>query len=166
MYHSIQEFLEDWHEEHELTLKLFRQLSDASLTQQVSKECRTLGQLAWHIVTSLGEIAGKAGLVVTAPESGSPVPSTAKEILSAYEKAAETFILAIKEQWSDILLLETIEMYDEHWTRSATLSSIIKHLIHHRAQMTVIMRQLGLKVPGIYGPSREEWTELGLEPAE
>jgi uncharacterized damage-inducible protein DinB len=30
--------------------------------------------------------------------------------------------------------------------------------------MTVLMRQAGLKVPGIYGPSREEWSQFGMPP--
>lgn len=29
--------------------------------------------------------------------------------------------------------------------------------------MTVLMRQAGLPVPGIYGPAKEEWTTFGLE---
>ncbi|MBI2416475.1 MAG: hypothetical protein HYV28_00920 [Ignavibacteriales bacterium] len=28
--------------------------------------------------------------------------------------------------------------------------------------MTVLMRQAGLKVPGAYGPSREEWAAYGM----
>jgi uncharacterized damage-inducible protein DinB len=30
--------------------------------------------------------------------------------------------------------------------------------------MTVLMRQADLRVPGIYGPSREEWAAGGAEP--
>lgn len=29
--------------------------------------------------------------------------------------------------------------------------------------MTVLMRQAGLTVPGIYGLSKEEWANLGME---
>jgi uncharacterized damage-inducible protein DinB len=28
--------------------------------------------------------------------------------------------------------------------------------------MTVLMRQAGLRVPGIYGPAKEEWEEHGM----
>ena len=38
---------------------------------------------------------------------------------------------------------------------------LIAHQGHHRGQMTVLMRQAGLVVPGIYGPSREEWAAFG-----
>jgi uncharacterized damage-inducible protein DinB len=32
--------------------------------------------------------------------------------------------------------------------------------------MTVLMRQAGLKVPGIYGPSYEEWLQFGMKAPE
>jgi uncharacterized damage-inducible protein DinB len=28
--------------------------------------------------------------------------------------------------------------------------------------MTVLMRQAGLRVPGVYGPAEEEWGEMGM----
>jgi len=32
--------------------------------------------------------------------------------------------------------------------------------------MTVLMRQGGLKVPGVFGPTKEEWSQYGMqEPA-
>jgi uncharacterized damage-inducible protein DinB len=166
MYHTIQEFLDEWNEEQEATIKIFSSLTDSSLQQKVTPEGRSLGTLAWHIVTSLGEMGGKSGLIINAPPEDEPVPSHAKEILDAYKNAGDSLGLAVQEQWSDALLLETIELYGERWTRSETLHMLITHLIHHRAQMTVLMRQAGLKVPGIYGPSREEWATLGLPPAE
>ena len=30
--------------------------------------------------------------------------------------------------------------------------------------MTVLMRQAGVPVPGMYGPSKEEWAAMGLPP--
>lgn len=47
--------------------------------------------------------------------------------------------------------------------KAALLSLFIKHLIHHRGQMTVLMRQAGLKVPGVYGPSKEKWSQMGMD---
>jgi len=44
------------------------------------------------------------------------------------------------------------------------LVSLITHQAHHRGQMTVLMRQAGLKVPGVYGPAREEWAAMGMPP--
>jgi hypothetical protein len=41
-------------------------------------------------------------------------------------------------------------MYEEKWKRGMTLAIIISHQIHHRAQLTVVMRLNGLKVPGVF----------------
>jgi len=41
---------------------------------------------------------------------------------------------------------------------------MMMHQSHHRGQMTVLMRQAGLRVPYIYGPAYEDWVEQGLEP--
>jgi uncharacterized damage-inducible protein DinB len=55
-------------------------------------------------------------------------------------------------------------MYGEKWKRSATLLALIRHEIHHRGEMIALMRLAGLAVPGIYGPTREEWAQWGMEP--
>jgi len=58
------------------------------------------------------------------------------------------------------------EMYGETWPRGRTLSSIAGHQAHHRAQMMVIMRLVGLQVPGVYGPAKEEWQAFGMPAPE
>jgi uncharacterized damage-inducible protein DinB len=55
-------------------------------------------------------------------------------------------------------------MYGEKWTRGFTLTSLILHQVHHRGQMTVLMRQAGLEIPGLYGPARQEWAAFGMKP--
>jgi hypothetical protein len=32
--------------------------------------------------------------------------------------------------------------------------------------MTVLMRLAGLKIPGLYGPSKEEWSRYGMKEPE
>jgi uncharacterized damage-inducible protein DinB len=162
VYHTIQDFLNDWKYENEATLKVFKNLTDAALKQKITPEGRSLGFLAWHIVISLGEMGEKAGLKVIAPPEHSSVPINASDIAAAYEKAGASVASEVKEKWNDAMLLELIDMYGEKWTCAATLGSLVKHQIHHRAQMTVLMRQTGLKVPGVYGPSREEWSQFGM----
>jgi uncharacterized damage-inducible protein DinB len=104
----------------------------------------------------------KAGLKVDAPPENEHDPKEASVIVAAYEKAEASLARDVKQKWNDGMLAEEIDMYGEKWTRSATLNSLVKHQIHHRAQLTVLMRQAGLIVPGIYGPSREEWSQFGM----
>ncbi len=164
MIHTITEFFADWKNESTATLKVFSALTDASLSQKVYDKGRTLGFLAWHIVLTLGEMGGKAGLNVDAPKESVLVPSKASDIVAAYEKASASLLKEVQTKWTDAMLEEEIDMYGEKWKRGFALDGLIHHEIHHRAQMTVLMRQAGLKVPGCYGPSREEWAQYGMEP--
>jgi uncharacterized damage-inducible protein DinB len=70
---------------------------------------------------------------------------------------------AVKKQWTDASLKEMKNVFGMEMQKAVTLSLLIKHIIHHRGQMTVLMRQAGLNVPGVYGPSRNEWSQMGME---
>ncbi|MBN2357068.1 DinB family protein [candidate division KSB1 bacterium] len=166
MFEKIADFEKEWQSESATTLKMMRALTDASLKQKVTSEGRSLGRMAWHIVLTLGEMGTKAGLPVESPPEDAPVPSTAQEIIDVYEKAARSLLSKVKELWTDRTLTEVIELYGESWTRGFTLYVLIKHEIRHRAQMTVLMSQAGLGVPGVYGPSKEEWAAYGAPAAE
>jgi uncharacterized damage-inducible protein DinB len=121
--------------------------------------------LGWHIVQTLREMGGHAGLEVDGPDEKAPQPN-ATGMREAYERASKSLADAVTRQWTDGMLLETIPMYGEQWPRGQALSSLVAHQIHHRAQMTVLMRQAGLKVPGVYGPAREEWAAFNVPPQE
>jgi uncharacterized damage-inducible protein DinB len=59
---------------------------------------------------------------------------------------------AVKSQWTDATLDASDAMYGQMWKRGYTLTALIFHQIHHRGQMTVLMRQAGLPVPGFTVP--------------
>lgn len=40
---------------------------------------------------------------------------------------------------------------------------LIKHIIHHRGQVTVLMRQAGIEPFGVYDPTKERWVGVGVE---
>lgn len=166
MYHSIQDFVFDWSAEIESTQKVFKHLTDRTLHTEVSPAVRPLGRLAWHITTTIPEMMSRTGLTITHPDPESPVPSSAKEIFQSYSSAAIALLDQVKTQWTDATLEIVDEMYGQKWKRGQTLSALVHHQIHHRAQMTVLMRQLGLSVPGLYGPTHEEWAQWGMQPPQ
>ena len=166
MYIKLEDFIKDWTYESESTLKVFNNLTDESLTKIVNENVRTAGRLAWHITTSIGEMASRVGLKFKADDPYSAVPATAKEIVDAYKDASENLIAGVKSNWNDETLIVEDDMYGEMWKRGSTLAIIITHQIHHRAQLTVVMRLNGLKVPGVYGPSKEEWKSYGMPAQE
>lgn len=162
MYRKIEDFQTAWKYETETTTNLFNKLTDGSLNQKVTEDGRTLGFLAWHLVLTLGEMLGKVGLQIDAPAEDSPVPSNAKEIAETFEKAAKSVGEQVVNNWTEETLLIEDEMYGETWSRGMTLLYLMLHNTHHRGQMTVLMRQAGLKVVGVYGPAKEEWAEMGM----
>lgn len=166
MYRKLEDFINDWTQESESTLKVFNNLTDDSLTSKVNENVRTAGKLAWHITTSMGEMAHRTRLTFKSVDENSPVPATAKEIVQAYKKDSENMLSEIKEKWSDKDLFTEDDMYGEKWKRGTSLGVIISHQIHHRAQLTVIMRLNGLKVPGVFGPAKEEWANFGMPARE
>lgn len=165
-YTTINEFLQDWAYESEATLKVFGNLTDDSLAQKVYESGRSLGFLGWHVTETIGEMMGKTGLKVFTPDltTGHWNENSAASLLECYQNASESLVEKLKANWSDSTLLEVDDMYGEKWKRGTTLNVLISHQAHHRGQMTVLMRQAGLKVPGFYGPSKEEWSALGMEP--
>ena len=161
MIRKVKDFLKDWDYEIEATGKVMNTMTDASLEQRVTDDGRTLGFIAWHITQTLGEMPGLVGLTVDAPAFQDECPTSAAEIAAAFEKAARSVAAEVAANWTDETLLQTDEMYGETWARGLTLFYLILHQAHHRGQMTVLMRQAGLAVPGIYGPAKEEWAAFG-----
>jgi uncharacterized damage-inducible protein DinB len=164
MIRTIDDFVNLWSRELEATLKLFKHIPDRALGQAVDPEGRTLARLAWHITISLPEMMSRTGLKFEGVDEHAPVPAGSKEIFQAYSSTAIGLLDAVKGSWNDETLKVKDDMYGEQWTRSATLTALILHQVHHRAQMTVLMRQAGLEVPGLYGPARQEWKAYGMQP--
>ncbi|MDB4892632.1 MAG: DinB family protein [Gemmatimonadetes bacterium] len=125
---------------------------------------RTLGELAGHIA----ELPGFAASILTTTEfdfAKSPWHTkqftATSELLDAFDGNAAAFKAGIEAA--------TWEGLDERWAlragdhvivkeqKAKLLRSIaISHIAHHRAQLGVYLRLLGLAVPGMYGPSADE----------
>ena len=163
MFRRVADFQKAWEQETSSTLKVLGALTDASLAQAVTKDDRTLGRMAWHLATTLGEMMQRTGLKIAGPAHDTPPPASAASIAAAYDAAAKAVAEGVSG-WGDATLEVEDEMYGEKWPRGVTLQALVVHQAHHRGQMTVLMRQAGLPVPGVYGPAREEWTAYGMQP--
>ena len=162
MFRKIDDFLGSWAYETEATLKVLGNLTDGALDKKVYSEGRTLARIAWHIVQTLPEMGGRTGLKIQGPGENDPVPSTAEGISSRFKEAADCLGHEIQTTWEDGDLAVEDDMYGEQWPLGKTLAALLNHQTHHRGQMTVLMRQAGLQVPGVYGPSLEEWAAYGM----
>jgi len=163
MFVSIEDFVAEWIREEEITERVLKVLTDESLLQVIAADYRTLGEIAWHLVESVNYMTAM-GLSFEGPTKSEDTLLLAKFITDEYSHISGGMIHAIKSQWTDTRLTETMNMGGEKWMNGASLRFVIMHQAHHRGQMTILMRQAGLRVPDVYGPTREDWIERGMEP--
>ena len=127
----------------------------------------TLGRLATHIceIPRWGAITVNTSELDLAPPGAPPYqPQTAasrEDALAMFEKnaadaraalagAADEHLMA---SWSLLMTGKTLFTMP----RIAVLRGMVmNHLIHHRGQLTVYLRLLGVPVPALYGPSADE----------
>jgi uncharacterized damage-inducible protein DinB len=98
---------------------------------------------------------------VDGPSYEPPKITNRKELLAAFDKGsaeARAALASVSDQeivkgWK--LLAGGKEIFT--LPRVACIRGMcINHLIHHRAQLTVYFRLVGVPVPGLYGPSADE----------
>jgi uncharacterized damage-inducible protein DinB len=89
-----------------------------------------------------------------------------QDIIKIYKQYSALLLEQVEGRWKDDDLTGNIEVYGEQWERRKVLSVLVLHQAHHRGQMTALMRMLGIQVPGIYGPSKEEWSKYGMPTME
>lgn len=155
MIPSLQALVSLFEAEAEITGRVFDALTDAALAQRVTEKDRTLGEIAWHIVTSIPEMLRFLDLEVPGPGHHRPMPVTARELADAYRQVARAAVEAMKGSWTDASLAEKHDVYGYSWTKAQTVMALLFHQTHHRGAMSVLMRQAGLRLPDIYGPSRD-----------
>jgi uncharacterized damage-inducible protein DinB len=166
MYRKIDDFIADWKAEEEFTLRIFSKISDEKLSHKMADNVRSLGRLTWHITQTLTEMPYKAGIIKKDYLENTSMPSNFAEMIRLYKKHSANLLKLIREKWTDADLTKKIEIYGQQWEKRKILSALINHQIHHRAQMTILMRMQAIEVPGIYGPSKEEWISYGMAPQE
>lgn len=166
MYQKMKDFLEDWKEESESTIKVFSNIPDSIKSNKENDNIRSLERLAWHIAQTLTEMPKSCGITEDDPVEGMVIPDKFSEIIDIYKEHSSNLYNVLEQKWTDADLNRDIKIYGQVWSGKKILSILIKHQIHHRAQMTILMRLQNVKVPGIYGPSREEWSQYGMEAQE
>jgi uncharacterized damage-inducible protein DinB len=125
------------------------------------------GRLASHIA----EMGGWGSMTMTTEEldfapggvPASPAFNAAskEELLGAFDKMmSETKAAMGAASDADYMVNWTLKNNGHTlltWPRVAVIRSfVMNHIIHHRGQLSVYLRILGVPVPSIYGPSADE----------
>ena len=157
-------FLQELEQEAAATRRLLERVPESRLAWRPHEKGRTLGDLAMHVATVPGSVAEFVSQPspVQVPEFGDPpAPHTtlellrvfddsiakAKRILSGMDDAAATETWRLAAGGRELMAMP----------RAAFLRAImLNHWYHHRGQLSVYLRFLGVPLPSIYGPTADE----------
>jgi uncharacterized damage-inducible protein DinB len=122
----------------------------------------TLGQLAMHVAVVPGGVAAAAAqAAVQRPMFTHSTVSDIRELLPLLDESVAK-ARTLLGHFSDEEMHATWRLMDGDQTllavpRMAFVRSImLNHWYHHRGQLSVYLRQLGVPLPSIYGPSADE----------
>jgi uncharacterized damage-inducible protein DinB len=158
----IDGMLQELEHEAQTTRRVLERVPNDQLTWRPHAKARTLGELALHIANVPGAVAALvATSPVQAPQFTDPSPAKAAELIPALD-ASISRAKSILGGMDDATLLATWRMMNGEQEvialpRVAMLRSImLNHWYHHRGQLTVYLKELGVPIPSIYGPSADE----------
>lgn len=163
MYVTVNDLITEWKNEVLLTQKVLDGLTDKALLQKVYPDGRSLGRIAWHFITNIPDYLTEFGVSVEKVQNPDRVPS-AKEMTETFNEVSSHVVKALQEQWTDDSLKQIQNAFGRMESNATIFMGLIKHIVHHRGQVTVLMRQAGLPIPAVYGPSKEGWAKLGVAP--
>ncbi len=152
--------------EHEMasTRKMLERIPEAHLDFTPHAKSWPLGKLANHLndFPMWGAVAiTTSELDFAQPMPPQTIPTTAAEFVAVFDERLEGLRTALATV-TDEQLMETwtLRMGPQVLMAQPKLAvlrtTVISHMIHHRAQLTMYYRLLGVSVPGLYGPSADE----------
>ncbi len=165
MFRHVHDFRTVFRQERDQTLAVMAAIPDAAAHQAIDAHHRDLKRLAWHLTETVFEMPGHMDLKVEGfpgEAMKTPPPASMAEIAKVYRLVTDS-LLARTEPLNDMALAMTYPFYGQTWTGANALYILVAHQSHHRGQMTVLMRQAGLKPPGVYGPIQEDWKQMGMD---
>lgn len=145
------------------TRRVLERVPEAKLSWAPHPKSMSLGQLALHVAVIPGALAELLSEDTReAPDFGRQSEATAvAEILSALDDSVATATARLSTWNDDDMVAE--------WTMTRAGETIIaqprigmvravmlNHWYHHRGQLLVYLRLLGVAVPSVYGPSADE----------
>ncbi|MGH7503287.1 MAG: DinB family protein [Longimicrobiales bacterium] len=126
-----------------------------------------IGYLAFLVASMPGWATGaltRTELDIKPPPGktwGDDAPATREGLLELFDRESAQARMALSEATEESLLVPwTLKMGDQplmtqpRWM--VYRRSAMNHLVHHRAQLGVYLRLLGVPVPSVYGPSADE----------
>ncbi len=155
--------LPEFDEEMKNTRKLLECVPDGKFDYQPHPKSMTLGRLATHVaeLPSWTTYTLDSDVFDMQPDFKPRLATTRAELLSIFDQgvadARQKIAAATDEEWQKIWTFKFAGETVMSMPKSVVVrSTIMNHLIHHRAQLGVFLRLNNVEIPGMYGPSADE----------
>lgn len=150
-----------WKGEKEGTLRMIQAIPPDKMHEKPVERFRSAAALAGHLIDMHDQLVPtfEKGELFFGPPA--ELPDTVEALAERYRKSCDAAI-ALAENLTEEQLFKKypMEMDGEvMWEPNGLelISGYICHEIHHRGQLSLLIRMLGGTVPGVYGPSGDEW---------
>ncbi|HEX5386465.1 MAG TPA: DinB family protein [Gemmatimonadales bacterium] len=153
----------DFANEHALTRRMLERFPDSDPAWRPHPKSRTVAELATHVaaIINRGWVILETDTIEARERSRlAPIESAARLVeffdasVARFTAAlAATDFDALKRPWELSLAGRVVATYPK---RVALRVVMMSHLIHHRGQLGVYYRLLGIPIPALYGPSADE----------
>jgi len=171
-----QSLLPEFDEEMKNTRKVLERVDDKQWNWKPHAKSGSVGWLASHIATMPGWITMTLQTQeldyapVGGPAFEPPKIENRQQLLAELDKGVSEARAALaRVSDADIMKDWTLLAGGQKiftMPRVACIRSmVLNHIIHHRGQLTMYYRQLGIPVPGLYGPSADEMQQSSAEAA-
>jgi uncharacterized damage-inducible protein DinB len=159
----IDGLLQELEQEAHTTRRVLERVPGDQLAWRPHERARTLGELALHVAIVPGGVAELVASPSPAqfPQFTDPSPTSASELIPALDRSIAK-AKQVLGGMDDATLVGTWRLMQGERElfaipRVAMLRSVmLNHWYHHRGQLTVYLRELGVPIPSIYGPSADE----------
>jgi len=158
----IAAMLEELEQEAQTTKRVLERVPEGKLGWKPHERSMSLGQLALHVAMVPGAVAQLATQSpLQVPSFARPDATSAAALLPALEQSIAT-ARAVLQSMDEAALAKPWTVVDgdrEVMTipvGTLLRSIMLNHWYHHRGQLSVYLREVGEKVPSIYGPSADE----------
>lgn len=154
MYRKSADFVAEWTRSAEGTLAVFKAITDDKMNVSIVEGHNSLAWLAWHLAGAAAMFGNTVGLQIPAAAHDAPTPTSMADIVQQYEAVHQAFLQGAPAL-TDEQMEEAVDSFAGPMPRGAILRMMVDHQTHHRGQMTVLLRQAGLTVPPVLGPTKE-----------
>jgi uncharacterized damage-inducible protein DinB len=167
----IQALIQELEQEAQTTRRVLERVPGDRLEWKPNPKSMSLGQLSLHVATIPGLVSDIARQSpFSFPKMVQPSAASSAELIPALNESVATAkanLLAIGDGGlTDVWrLVEGGREMMALPVGGVVRSIMLNHWYHHRGQLSVYLRELGVPLPSIYGPSADENPFMTAPPA-